>query len=58
MSAACEIGVGEELKVLNTLVVDDNDLTGLFDEGNITSKKDRERERGFAGTALMGLPIS
>ncbi|KAK9803279.1 hypothetical protein WJX72_005931 [[Myrmecia] bisecta] len=50
--ADCAVFPDEELRVVNRGLVDDDDLSSLFDGGSNPSK--RQMERGFAGTALTG----
>lgn len=48
--AECEVYPGDEIRVVDKDVVDNGDLGGLF--GNTSGG--RQREFGFAGTALTG----
>lgn len=53
--ADCEVYPGQEVHIVDTGEFDDADLGSLFSGGGNT-KRGREHERGFKGTALAGGP--
>jgi hypothetical protein len=50
------VGLGQDLKVVHAGLVSDDDIAGIVGgPGEAPSASNSSRERGFAGTALVGL---